>query len=309
MFTPLVDSLYPERLFVRFRGAQVAVRSDSVRFMQWVERQYRPLLERDRDPAASLDRFRLEPMEGGRHCLVDDETDQIVGVDSDDLGFLFWQLKDEIALRLMGRSRDLAWLHAGGAVAPASPSPPDAEASGGGPPALLVAGPAGGGKSTFSAAFGRAGWRYLGDDLLPLDLRAGRVWPFPLTAHVRRPAAEYVPEDRIGWLAKDHCDFPADRVAAAPAPIGALLLSEFRPGAEPAITPIPPSLAVVKLASFCQNFPDYDGDAIAGLCGLVERVSVAQLVHGGAHQAEGLVLEWATERLSAPRATAGAGTC
>jgi hypothetical protein len=293
-------NLYPDQLYFRFRDAEVAFSCDRLSLMRGLERHLRAMRSFEPWPdVASRDRFRIELLLDRRLSIVDCADDRAVGIESEDLDFIFWQLKDEIVLRLMKRTSDLCWVHAGGAIL---------HGADGGPTAFLVTGAPGAGKSTLSTALAKRGCRFLGDDLLPLDLREG-AWlahPFAQTAHVRRPSEASVPAQRLGHLAKDHHDMERHELADAPARIGAILLAEYQPGASPVISDLPPSIAVLKLIDQCHNFPDYRANAFADFCRLVERVPVARLVHGGAHEAVDHVASWGAEQCARATTTATA---
>lgn len=131
-------------------------------------------------------------------------------------------------------------------------------AVGSGEGALLLAGPGGSGKSTTALACFAAGWGYLGDDYVLLDVDDGTVWSaygsaklapdhlarFPdlLTAE---PAGPHDPSDakQVGWPLQL-------RLAATviEAPVRAIVMPTVVGGPTSALRPLPASRALMALA-------------------------------------------------------------
>ena len=92
---------------------------------------------------------------------------------------------------LMAARSDLLWIHGGVAAHDGR--------------ALLLAATTGQGKSTVIAELLRCGWTYLSDEVAPIDPVTCRVFPFPVTPHMRvghqanlRPAeVQQLPKTRI----------------------------------------------------------------------------------------------------------------
>lgn len=115
---------------------------------------------------------------------------------------------------------DLLWLHAG-AVSRGSGS-------------VLFVGDSGAGKSTFVIELCRRGWRYMSDDVVPVDTRTGSALPFPLTPSVRTQDVtddDAVPQDVRG-PGKKWVQEPLERIARDTCPVEAIIFLEFDASSE-----------------------------------------------------------------------------
>ncbi len=96
--------------------------------------------------------------------------------------WLLQAVKYEVVMGLVRARPDLLWFHAGAVAFDTG--------------AVVFAAPGGGGKSTLVAWLCQQGWRYLSDDVLPLELATGNILAFPQTPRVRQNTGELVPSDR-----------------------------------------------------------------------------------------------------------------
>jgi hypothetical protein len=131
---------------------------------------------------------------------------------------------------------DLIWLHAAAASMEGA--------------AILLAGPAGAGKSTLVVQLVDRGWDLLADDVVALRPTGGEALPLPFSPEVR--AIPRGPEeDWPVFLAQPKARFTIapDRVASRPALVAAIVFPEYACDvARPIITPLTVVSAVQALA-------------------------------------------------------------
>jgi hypothetical protein len=159
--------------------------------------------------------------------------------------------------------------------------------------ALALAGPAGAGKSTTAAAFARAGFRVLCDDVLPLVPRADgfdvqpsvpqlRLWPDAAASLFGHEDA--LPRLTSGWD-KRYLDLASGEggFRDEPVPLGAVyLLADREPGlAEPRLEPVRAGAAVLELVAnvYMGYLPDPAARVrdLERLAALVRAVPVARV--------------------------------
>lgn len=174
-------------------------------------------------------------------------------------------LKSEVSLDLIRSNPGFLWLHASGATI--------------GGKAILLTGISGRGKSTLVSGLCQRGWKYLGDDMLPLELETRRVLPFPATALRRIPeeSGKFLPPDRFDRLKRTWINMSPETVSMEPAPVGGIILPEFRLDGTHTLEPAAGSCAATALLSGCINFIEHDRDAVHHLCALIESVPVHHL--------------------------------
>lgn len=159
--------------------------------------------------------------------------------EADDLDDLLFQLEKDVVLELQRRRSDLLFLHS--AVL---------EWRG---RAILLAADSGSGKSTTAWGLLHHGFRYLSDELAPIDPEAMVVWPYPHALCLKgRPAAPYpLPHETLDLGRTLHVPtsaLPSPALIADPLPLGALFFVRHRPELEtPKIRRMDPAEAGVRL--------------------------------------------------------------
>lgn len=148
--------------------------------------------------------------------------------------------------------------------------------------ALLITGLSGSGKSTLAALLGERGWRLMGDEFALLDLRDGRLHPFPRPVSLKNesvPALEgIVGTERMGpWLrgtpkgAIRHLIPRADAIARMmePAEPAAILFPRFGRGLPVAVRPVGAAEVFVRLTQASTNYVTLGEPAFDALTRLV----------------------------------------
>ena len=183
----------------------------------------------------------------------------------------------EVVRRFIERFPDLVWLHAGGVRSDSG--------------AIVLPGSWGRGKSSMVLAMLELDWRFLSDDVAPVDPVAGAVLPFPATPQVRKRQSTDLPRHRLGELPKWSVPLDDKHVARGPQPISALVLPHYRRDATAELLPVSPGEAVGELLENCLSLPHNEDETIRSLCAVVERLPVFRLVFGDAPEAARLIAE------------------
>jgi hypothetical protein len=171
---------------------------------------------------------------------------------------------------------DFLWLHAAGA-----------SLDGG---AIVLAGPAGAGKSTLVVRLVDRGWRLLGDDALPVRVEDQSALPLPFSPGFRVPTGR-PGADRHSVLErrKQIVVLPPGRVALEAAPIRAILLVEYSAAGEETLTPLSVVTAAYRLAAQCLHFGRGKPATIRALFGLAQAVPVFRFGYRDADSAATLL--------------------
>lgn len=147
-----------------------------------------------------------------------------------------------------------------------------------GPRVLVLPGERGCGKSTLVTALAGAGWQYLSDEAVPVDMAGDRAAPFPLTPHVRVGPAEDLAPDAVAALAKREVALSPEAVCREPVRITELVLVGYRPGAGATLRPATPGEASLDLLTSCLNFPHHGARAVRYAADVTGRLPVARLL-------------------------------
>jgi len=177
--------------------------------------------------------------------------------------WLLQAVKYEVVMGLMGARPDLLWFHAG-AVAN------DTEA-------VVFAAPGGGGKSTLVTQLCQQGWRYLSDDVLPMELSTLNILPFPQTPRVRQNKGELVPSDRLWSVPKFDVTLDRDLICRSPLPIRAMVFPSFDRQISAQLLPCSPGTAALELLRNCINFTDHKQAAVQQISEIVKHLPAFKL--------------------------------
>ena len=137
---------------------------------------------------------------------------------SADRGELLYDLEKDLTVELQRRRQDLFFLHAAAL-----------ERSG---RVFLLAAESGSGKSTTTWGLLHHGFRYLSDELSPIDLASMQVWPYPHALCLKsRPPHYPLPDKTVDLGRTLHVPVPSLPVASieAPLPLGGILLVQYSP--------------------------------------------------------------------------------
>lgn len=181
-------------------------------------------------------------------------------------------------IRLLLESRkELIWFH-GGAAAERHR-------------AVIFPGERGRGKSTLVTALCAHGWKYLSDDVLPVDPVNGRVLPFPQTPAVRVHPGVEMPPDWLGKAIKTTVELSPRRIARGAQPISAIVFPHYRPGESQTIERLSPAPAALELLETCWNFHTHRTRAVQYVSELLARVPAYRLHYGRGVAAAHLVAD------------------
>lgn len=164
---------------------------------------------------------------------------------------------------------------------------------------FLVSGDAGCGVSTIIAALVAAGCTYLSDDAMPVDVRSGRVRPFPQPLLLDDRSLDLIPEViplRSGLDTTSGRRLVAPRRTGHPAEdtrraVSIVLFPERDDSGITMLRPVDPDDAVVRLAEHAYNFPGHETEAIEAIHRLLSDARSFALVGGDPHASAQAVLE------------------
>jgi hypothetical protein len=186
-----------------------------------------------------------------------------------DLRTLVFCLERDLTLAMQYQRPDLLFLHAAALER--------------GGKALLMVGESGSGKSMTSWGLLHRGFRYMSDELAPVDVDAMQVHPYPRALVLKQapPSGPTLPTEGVldvsGTYHVPVRAMPAG-AASRPCAIGWLLLVTYKPGLQqPALRPIRPAEAGARIYASALNLlqhPAYGLDAVARI---VEAVPCACL--------------------------------
>ncbi|MDF5718800.1 MAG: hypothetical protein PUP93_34285 [Rhizonema sp. NSF051] len=176
---------------------------------------------------------------------------------------LLQAVKYEVVMGLLLVHRELLWFHAGAVANDRG--------------AVVFAAPGGGGKSTLVTQLYQQGWRYLSDDVLPLELATGNIFSFPQTPRVRQNTGELVPSDRLWEVPKLDLRLDLNTICRSPSPIQAIVFPNFDQQTQAQISPCSPGTAAIELLRNCINFTDHKQAAVQRICEIVKHLPAFKL--------------------------------
>ena len=186
---------------------------------------------------------------------------------SDD-GDLLFQLEKDITIEVQKLRPDLYFLHAAAL---------DYEGLG-----LMLVANSGGGKSTTTWALSHHGFRYLSDELAPIDLRTLEVFPYPHALGLKNlpPSSYRLPRETIHTSRTVHVPVEAlpGGGQSVPTRLAAIFFVSYRPDAFPRTAPISRAEAAARLFANALNPLAHPNEGLDGVLEIATRCSTFELV-------------------------------
>ncbi len=259
-------------IYIAFRGSQVAVSSNIPEVVERVKNRFCKMLA-PMPPSAPVYRQagtgrqntnairRLEVFRRGEkyYLLGCIETNG----EGRPLASVLRYLNREVICHLIKANPNFLWLHAGAAVYQGN--------------AVVFTRPWGRGKSTLITNLCESGWSYMSDDILPLDIKSGKVIPFPQTPFARNNNGKEVPSYRLKELRKIDFILKQEGVCKEPMPICAIVFPVYIFKSQTKILPCSPSTAVLELLQRCLNFENHQEEAVQYICELSKSLPTLSL--------------------------------
>jgi hypothetical protein len=173
---------------------------------------------------------------------------------------------------LMTARPDLLWIHGGVAAHDGR--------------ALLLPATSGNGKSTLIAELLKYGWIYLSDEVAPIDPVTCRVFPFPVTPHMRIGHQPNLSPAEVRKLAKIRIDIGKEMVGAVAVPLERIYFLSYQQLAVSVQTVVSsPGQSVVEMLRHSLSAWESRDAEICGLCELMRQVPGVHLRYANAHDA------------------------
>ena len=253
----------PQRLVVSFNGRHVAVECGTEWLAVEVRRRLMHLVAAPDVAASWILRVFLDELEAS-WIEVRDSTGRC---ERGSFDYVVYHARKWMTTAFVGATPDLIWLHASAASVDGA--------------AILLAGPAGSGKSSLLLQLIDCGWHLLADDAVALRRDRGDALPLPFSPEVRAASCEFE-QDEPGFLAqpKTLVTIAPNRVASKPAAVSAIVFPEYARHASRAVmTPLTVVSAAQALAT--QVLGDHEGGRnIAELFHLAGEVPAYRLHYG-----------------------------
>ena len=204
---------------------------------------------------------------GGSRVLCISRADQEVLTALDAGEFLFLFEKD-MTIELQKLRSDLYFIHAAAL-----------ELAG---RAFMLAGASGSGKSTTTWALLHHGFRYLSDELAPVDLQTLRIHPYPhaLCLKTSPPLPYGLPVRALHTSRTIHVPVDAlpHEVCPRPSRLRAIFFQRYRPEAStPAVRPVSSAEAATRLYTNTLNALAHAGDGLDGAIALAHKAACFEL--------------------------------
>ena len=148
--------------------------------------------------------------------------------------------------------------------------------------AVMLVGESGNGKSTTTWALLHHGWRYFSDELGPIDLQTGEVYPYPHALCLKDvpPGPYRLPRNTLYTTRTLHIptmDLPCT-VGEGPIPLVAIFFLQYRPEAPaPVVVPLSKAEATARLFANALNPLAHAGDGLDGAIEVCTRVASVKL--------------------------------
>jgi hypothetical protein len=250
---------YHEILFLHILGCDVRIECRDADAVDLLIANYGQM-QVDQSASADLDYTvsRCRKRSGFRIARRDGEP--LVAADDGDFLFLF---EKDLTIELQKLRRDLYFVHAA-ALALSNR-------------ALLLVGPSGKGKSTTAWALLHHGFRYLSDELGPLNLDHLEVQPYPHALCLKKepPWPYALPGETLRTASTLH--IPTVRLPNAaiskPLPLTALFFLEYRPGLNsPGVRQLSKGEAAARFFTHALNPLAHAQDGLAGAAAVAQNV-------------------------------------
>jgi hypothetical protein len=250
---------------VAFDGLRVVVQSPVPRIVAEVERMFRAMIVRDDDPgdgapvvaALEVDRW------GDGYRVA---GSGLAAPECGPLAEVRRALRYHTTRAFLDARAGRFWVHAAAARRDHR--------------TVLAPGDRGRGKSTLVTSLARAGWLYLSDEAVPIDMAGDLAAPFPLTPQVRvDPGVDLAPE-AVAALDRRDVELGRDAICPEPARITELVFVRWVPGASAALAPVAPGEAALGLLGSCLNYSHHGERAVRYAADLVRRLPAARLTFG-----------------------------
>ncbi len=254
--------------FIGFNGAQILVKTDVPVIAEYLLESHQWLMVSEITAlVGELTAFRSS---NGVECRGLEYIEYGGPVDA-----LFPWISRDLLERFMRANRHLSWLHAGVVHKEGR--------------ALILAGSPAQGKSTLATRLVRSGWRFMSDEMAPIEPGSDLVLAYPRTPVPRMDPGREIKAEATIMLQRETCVLPAAAIHLFPTSIAAFVFPKFAYGTGATVTAIGPGETALELAANCVSFLDDSGSAVSRIAGMARRLPGYVLNYGNAVGAAGLL--------------------
>jgi hypothetical protein len=249
---------------VAFDGLCVAVRSSVPRVMVDVERMFRAMIVRDEQGGGApvVAALEVDPWGDGYRVA----GSRLAAPECGPLAETWRAVRYHTTRAFLEARPQRFWIHAAAAHR--------------GRRTVLVPGNRGRGKSTLVTSLARAGWHYLSDEAVPIDMADDLAAPFPLTPQVRvGPGVDLAP-DAVAAMEKRDVELGPDAICRESVRITELVFVRYMAGAVATQDPVTPGEGALALLESCLNYPHHGQRAVRYAADLARRLPATRLTFG-----------------------------
>jgi len=186
-------------------------------------------------------------------------------------------VEHEISVQLIRSHPKYLWFHSGAVT--------DSEK------AVMFLGNWGSGKSTLVTSLCDLGWKFLSDDIVPVDPVTGWAYPFPRSPRVRKNLGIPLASKSVQMLPKIDITVTSRKIYRQSVSIGAFVFPMYNFEGKTCVKPISPGKAALKMIQNCLNFSTHGSNAVGRVIGLLKRVPAYRLFYQDGPSAAELIIK------------------
>jgi hypothetical protein len=245
-------------LYITFDGQQIAISSRSPEVLWQVERYFREMLTTE--PGILLAYLEVCYQNNVFLLLVNSQ----ITAQELSLSDLIYQIKYQVIRHLMEARSNLLWFHAGAAAL--------------GETAIMFSGLSGRGKSTLVVNLCDRGWKYLSDDILPLNIDTGQFLPFPQMPKVRENVKQQLSSDCLDELKQVDIQLKSEIICRKAMSVKAIIFPYYCYNSPTELLSFSRANAALDLLQNCLNFLEHQEKALSYVAELVKSTPTFTLV-------------------------------
>jgi hypothetical protein len=155
----------------------------------------------------------------------------------------------------------------------------------------MVVGASGSGKSTIVTHLCDGGWRFISDDVAPIQMPAMKVIPFIQAPSRRIFPGTVIDSSELGSVDREEVAWLDRQLAEAPCPIGAVVFPEFDLSSAAGLSRMSPGDGALGLLKYVRNFGDHLQHAVEQAALLARQVPMFRLCYNSGETAAAEIID------------------